>query len=200
MASREGKIKYIGLCGVSSNTLRRAYKITPVDVVQVEYSPFVLDIEQPKSTELLKTCRELNIGIVAYSPLGRGLLTGTHKSRDSLDGNDIRINQMPRFSADNIEANAKLVEQFKVFADKKGCSTSQLAIAWVLKQGDDVVPIPGTRKIKYLEENWASLKVHLTAEDEAEIRKFVENAEIKGDTESEASKMFAFVDTKEERA
>jgi aryl-alcohol dehydrogenase-like predicted oxidoreductase len=195
---REGKIKYIGLCGISSNTLRRACKIAHVDAIQVEYSPFVLDIEQSKSTELLKTCRELGIAVVSYSPLGRGLLTGSFKTANDLGEQDIRVKQMPRFSAENIEANGRIVDQFKTFADKKGCTTSQLAIAWLLKQGDDIIPIPGTRKIKNLEENWASLNVHLTNEDEAEIRKFTENAKIQGDSESAAGQMFAFVDTKQE--
>jgi aryl-alcohol dehydrogenase-like predicted oxidoreductase len=136
--------------------------------------------------------------VVAYSPLGRGLLTGSFKTASDLGEQDLRVNQMPRFSAENLEANAKVVEQFKVFADKHGCTTSQLSIAWLLKQGTDVIPIPGTRKISRLEENWASLNVHLTDEDEAEIRTFLENAKVHGEAEPAAGQMFAFVDTKEE--
>lgn len=104
----------------------------------------------------------------------------------------------PRFSEENLEANVKLVNQFKALADKKGCTTSQLAIAWILKQGDDIIPIPGTKKITYLEENWGSLDVHLTDGEQAEIRAFVENAELAGYRSIAAGKANAYADTKEE--
>lgn len=192
----EGKIKYIGLSEVSSATLRRAYKVAPVDVVQVEYSPFVLDIEGAAGTDLLATCRELGVAVVAYSPLGRGLLTGAfHTHQSVLTDGDARSTNFPRFFAENIEKNAKLVAQFAELASKKGCTMSQLAIAWLLKQGDDIIPIPGTKKIKYLEENWGALDVQLTDEDETEIRKFVETAEVAGGRYTEGSMTFTFGDT-----
>jgi aryl-alcohol dehydrogenase-like predicted oxidoreductase len=196
---REGKIKYIGLSGVSSNTLRRACKIAHVAAVQMEYSPFVLDIEGTTGTNLLDTCRELGVAVVCYSPLGRGLLTGAFTSRDSITGpSDLRATQFPRFSEENIEENAKIVNQFKILADQKGCTSSQLAIAWLLKQGENIIPIPGTKKITNMESNWASLDVHLTDADEGEVRNFVESAEILGSRETAAGTAFAYVDTKEE--
>lgn len=165
----------------------------------MEYSPFVLDIERASGTNLLETCRELGVAVVCYSPLGRGLLTGAFTTRESISGaGDLRATQFPRFSEENLEGNVKIFNQFKVFADKKGCTTSQLAIAWLLKQGDDIIPIPGTKKIKYLEENWEALDVHLTDDEEVEIRKFVESAELLGYRSVAVGKAFAFVDTKEE--
>lgn len=159
----------------------------------------MLDIERASGTNLLETCRELGVAVVCYSPLGRGLLTGAFTTKESISGaNDLRATHFPRFSEENLEANVKLVSQFKAFADKKGCTTSQLAIAWLLKQGDDIIPIPGTKKIKYLEENWGSLDIHLTDDEEAEIRKFVENVEMSGYRSMPAGMSFAFADTKEE--
>ena len=165
----------------------------------MEYSPFSLEIEQASGTNLLETCRELGVAVVCSSPLGRGLLTGSFSTRESVSGaNDLRAKNFPRFSEENLEANAQLVSQFKVLADKKGCTTSQLAIAWLLKQGDDIIPIPGTKKIKYLEENWSSLDVHLTDDEEAEVRKFIQNAEVLGYRSTPSSKGLEYVDTKEE--
>ena len=147
----------------------------------MEYSPFVLDVEGPASTDILATCRELGVTVVAYSPLGRGLLTATFAENAGVtDANDMRQVFFPRFMENNRDQNVKLVNQFKGMADKKGCSTSQLSIAWLLKQGDDIIPIPGTKKIKYLEDNWGALKVHLTDDEEAEIRHFAETAEVAG--------------------
>ena len=199
MSSREGKIKHIGLSAVSSATLRRALKIAPVIAVQVEYSPFVLDIEGPAGTDLLATCRELSVTVVAAMPLGRGLLTSTFANGEAVgDSKDMRPRVMPRFMEANRDKNVKLVGQFKALADKKGCTTSQLAIAWLLKQGDDVLPIPGTKKLKYLEENWGALDVHLTDEDEAEIRHFAETAEIAGHYMPPQFESYTFTNTKEE--
>jgi aryl-alcohol dehydrogenase-like predicted oxidoreductase len=184
---------------VSSATLRRAFKIAPVTAVQVEYSPFVLDIESPAGTDLLATCRELGVTVVAAMPLGRGLLTSTFARGEAVgDSKDNRPRVMPRFMDANRDKNVKLVSQFKALADKKGCTTSQLAIAWLLKQGDDILPIPGTKKLKYLEENWGALDVHLTDEDEAEIRQFVETAEIAGHYMPPQFENYTFRDTKEE--
>ena len=165
----------------------------------MEYSPFSLEIEQASGTNLLETCRELDVAVICSSPLGRGLLTGSFSTRESISGaNDLRTKNFPRFSEENLEANAQLVSQFKILADKKGYTTSQLAVAWLLKQGDDIIPIPGTKKIKYLEENWSSLDVHLTDDEEAEIRKFVANAEVLGYRSTPSSKGLEYVDTKEE--
>lgn len=183
---------------MSSATLRRACKIASVAAVQMEYSPFVLDIENASGTNLLQTCRELDVAVVCYSPLGRGLLTGAFTTKESISSEKDMRSQYPRFSEENLEANVKLVSQFKAFADKKGCSTSQLAIAWLLKQGDDIIPIPGTKKIKYLEDNWASLDVHLSDDEEAEIRKFVETVEIAGHRSVPSGRSIAFANTKEE--
>ncbi|KAH8664674.1 NADP-dependent oxidoreductase domain-containing protein, partial [Xylariales sp. PMI_506] len=177
----EGKIKYIGLSEVSSATLRRAYKVHPVDAVQIEYSPFVLDVESERGTDLLATCRELGVAVVAYSPLGRGLLTGAFSTKESLSAaGDLRTVNFPRFAPENLDANAKLVEQFVALAQKKGCTPAQLALAWLLKQGDDIIPIPGTKRIKYLEENWGALEVVLTDAEEQEVRQFVESASPSG--------------------
>jgi aryl-alcohol dehydrogenase-like predicted oxidoreductase len=197
--SSEGKIKYIGLSEVSSTTLRRAHRITPVDAVQIEYSLFVLDIEGPAGTDLLATCRELGVAIVAYAPLGRGLLTGAFGNKGRVTGSDdARLSTFPRFAPENIEANIKLVDRLKEFADRKRCTPSQLAIAWLLKQGADIIPIPGTKKIKYLEENWGALEVELTDGEVAEIRKFVETAEIAGGRYFEGAMAQTFSDTREE--
>jgi aryl-alcohol dehydrogenase-like predicted oxidoreductase len=159
----------------------------------------VLDIEGPAGTDLLATCRELGVTVVAAMPLGRGMLTSTFASGEPVgDSKDKRPLVMPRFMEANRDKNIKLVGQFKALADKKGCTTSQLAIAWLLKQGDDVIPIPGTKKLKYLEENWGALDVHLTDEDEAEIRHFVETAEIAGHYMPPQFESYTFTDTKEE--
>ena len=196
---REGKIKHIGLSEVSSDSLRRACKIAPVAVVQVEYSPFSLDIEGATGTHILKTCRELGVGVVCYSPLGRGLLTGAFSTKESISGqNDIRGTQFPRFSDENIEANARLVSQFKALADKRACTTSQLALAWLLKQGTDIIPIPGTKRVDTLKENWSALSINLTDEEEAAIRRFVDSAQVQGYRSSVAGKGFAFGNTREE--
>ena len=158
----------------------------------------MLDIEQESGTHLLQTCRELGVALVCYSPLGRGLLTGELTTRESVTGaNDLRATYFPRFSEENLPANVKLVSQFKHIADKKGCTSSQLAIAWILKQGDDLIPIPGTKKMKYLEDNWGALNIHLTDEEEAEIRQFVESAEVSGYRSTLSGKSSTFADTKE---
>ncbi|GAE00136.1 aldo-keto reductase, putative [Paecilomyces variotii No. 5] len=195
----EGKIKHIGLCEVNSNTLRRACKVAHVAAVQVEYSPFLLDVETEASGNLLQTCRELGVAIVCSSPLGRGMLTGAFMTKESLSGEgDMRVQMFPRFQEENFDTNTKLVAQFKTFADKKGCTPSQLALAWLLKQGDNVIPIPGTKKIKYLEQNWDALKVQLSDGEEAEIRRFLESADVKGYKSPEEAKQIDRLDTKED--
>lgn len=132
-------------------------------------------------------------------PLGRGLLTSTFASGKNVgDDKDRRPTVFPRFMEANRDTNVKLMGQFKNLADKKGCTISQLAIAWLLKQGDDIIPIPGTKKLKYLEENWGAIDVLLTEDDEAEIRRFVESAEVAGGCMPPAFEHYAFRDTKEE--
>jgi aryl-alcohol dehydrogenase-like predicted oxidoreductase len=176
---QKGKIRYIGLSECSSDTIRRAYKIHPISAVQIEYSPFSLDIEKPE-IGVLKTCQELGIAIVCYSPLGRGLLTGQIKSPDDFEQGDFR-RMLPRFSKENFPKNLQLVETFKKIADKKNCTIGQLTLAWILAQGEQFFVIPGTTKIKNLEENASAVNVKLTNEDIAQIRRACENADISGD-------------------
>ncbi|KAJ4269666.1 hypothetical protein NW762_001334 [Fusarium torreyae] len=196
----EGKIKHIGLSAVSSATLRRAVKIAPVAAVQISYSPFELECEGEEGTHILATCRELGVAVVAAMPLGRGLLTANFVDGTAISEqvNDIRAQHLPRFMGENREKNIQLVRQFKGLADKKGITTSQLALAWLLKQGDDVIPIPGTKRIKYFEENWAALDIKLSDEEEAEVRGFVEKADVAGLALPPAMKGWLFRDTKEE--
>jgi aryl-alcohol dehydrogenase-like predicted oxidoreductase len=156
----EGKIRHIGLSEASAKTLRRAVKVHPITALQTEYSLWTRDPE----AEILPTCRELGIGFVAYSPLGRGFLTGRFQRFEDLPEDDYR-RFSPRFQGENFQKNLDLVERVKDIAEDKGCTPSQLALAWVLSQGDDIVPIPGTKHRKYLEENVGALKVELTSED-----------------------------------
>jgi aryl-alcohol dehydrogenase-like predicted oxidoreductase len=184
---------------VTSTTLRRACKIAPVAAVQTEYSPFVLEVEGTLGSDMLATCRELGVALVPYAPLGRGLLTTTFiKDELVTDKNDVRQVYFPRFQNANRDTNVKLVNKFKSFADKKGCTTSQLALAWLLKQGDNIIPIPGTKKIKYLEENWGTLGFQLTDDEEREIRQFAETAEIAGGRLPPQYEKNILVDTREE--
>ena len=189
----QGKIKYIGLSECSSESLRRAHKIHPISAVQIEYSPWTMDIEDPQIA-LLKTCRELGVAVVAYSPLGRGFLTGQYKSPADFEEGDFRKSN-PRFSAENFPKNLQLVDQIKSLADKKGCTSGQLTLAWLMAQGEDIIPIPGTKKIKYLEENLGALKVKVTKEDDAFIRKAIGNADVHGSRYVEGMMQFCFADT-----
>jgi aryl-alcohol dehydrogenase-like predicted oxidoreductase len=196
---REGKIKHIGLSMVSSATLRRAIKIAPVVAVQTEYSVVSRAIESSPGTDLLATCRELGVAVVCATPLGRGLLTSTFSQGDEVgDEKDQRVRVMPRFLPANREHNVKAVSTFKELANKKGCSVSQLALAWLLNQGDDIIPIPGTKQLKYLEQNWGSLGISLTNEEEAEIRHFGDTVELAGGSLPEQFKGYVFRDTREE--
>jgi aryl-alcohol dehydrogenase-like predicted oxidoreductase len=156
----EGKIRHIGLSEASAETLRRAAAVHPITALQTEYSLWTRDIED----EILPTARELGIGIVAYSPLGRGFLSGRFSSPDELAENDFRRHG-PRFTGDNLDANKVLAAKVKELADDKGCAPGQLALAWVLAQGDDIVPIPGTKRRSYLEENLGAVDVELTQAD-----------------------------------
>jgi len=155
---KEGKIRYIGLSEASPQTLRRAAKVHPIAALQTEYSLWTRDPE----AEILATCRELGIGFVAYSPLGRGFLTGQFKKFDDLPADDYRRNS-PRFQGENFQKNLDLLRSVEEIAQEKGCTASQLALAWVLAQGNDIVPIPGTKRRKYLEENVAAAAIKLSA-------------------------------------
>ncbi|KAI9783702.1 MAG: hypothetical protein M1839_003550 [Geoglossum umbratile] len=176
---KEGKIKYLGLSEVSSETLRRACAVHHISALQVEFSPFALDIKSPQ-IGILDTCRELGVAVIAYSPLGRGFITGQYRSRDDFEKGDFRLD-VPRYSPENFPKNLQLVDQFGALAKEKGCTPGQLCLAWLLSQGKDIIPIPGTKKIKYLEENLAALKVELTDEENAEISRAVEAVEVHGE-------------------
>ena len=155
-----GKVRYLGLSEASPETVRRAHEVHPISALQTEYSLWSRDPEDA----LLPTVRELGIGYVAYSPLGRGFLSGEIRSLDDLEENDFR-RRSPRFQGENFERNLELVDRVAEIAELKGVSASQLALAWVLHQGEDVVPIPGTKRRAYLEENVAASDVELSAED-----------------------------------
>src|SRR3954453_19132266 len=155
-----GKVRHIGLSEAAPETIRRAHAVHPIAVVQTEYSLWTRDLEE----EILPTLRELGIGLVAYSPLGRGFLSGRFKSPEDLDDDDFRRDG-PRFTGENLESNLELAAKVEELAKDKGCTPAQLALAWVLAQGDDVVPIPGTKRREYLEQNAAAVDVELTEED-----------------------------------
>ncbi|MDQ3797340.1 MAG: aldo/keto reductase [Pseudomonadota bacterium] len=155
-----GKVRYIGLSEAGPDTLRRAHGVHPISALQTEYSLWSRDPED----EILDVCRELGIGFVAYSPLSRGFLTGQIQHFEDLPEGDYR-RQSPRFQGDNFQRNLNLVSRVEEMAKEKGCTPSQLALAWVLAQGPDIVPIPGTKRRKYLEQNVAALDVHLSDAD-----------------------------------
>jgi len=157
---KEGKVKYIGLSEASAQTIRRAYQVHPITAIQMEYSLWTRDAED----EILPLCKELGIGFVAYSPLGRGFLTGRFKTIDDLPADDYRRNT-PRFQGENFQKNLNLVSLVEQLAAKKGCKPSQLALAWVMTQSENIVPIPGTKRRTYLEENVAATSVQLTQDD-----------------------------------
>jgi aryl-alcohol dehydrogenase-like predicted oxidoreductase len=161
---REGKVRHLGLSEASPETLRRANAVHQITALQTEYSLWTRDPED----EVLPTCRELGIGFVAYSPLGRGFLTGAIRSIDDFDEDDFRRDQ-PRFQGENFQRNLHLVDRINELAGEKQVTPAQLALAWVLAQGEDIVPIPGTRRIERLEENVGALDVALTGDDLREI-------------------------------
>jgi aryl-alcohol dehydrogenase-like predicted oxidoreductase len=160
----QGKVRHIGLSEAAPDTIRAAHAVHPIAAVQTEYSLFTRDLEDG----VLPTLRELGIGLVAYSPLGRGYLSGRFASPDELDADDWRLTQ-PRFQGENFERNVALAAKVQDLADEKGVTPAQLALAWVLAQGDDVVPIPGTKRRTYLEQNAAAVEVELSDEDLARI-------------------------------
>ncbi|KAJ7916084.1 NADP-dependent oxidoreductase domain-containing protein [Mycena leptocephala] len=192
---KEGKVKHLGLSEVSSSTLRRAHAVHPIAAVQVEYSPFTLDIEDPK-INLLNTARELGVKIVAYSPLGRGLLTGQYKSTGDFEDTDFR-KYIARHNATNFPNILKLADGLKALGAKYGGATGgQIALAWLLALGDDIIPIPGTKKIKYLEENIAAGALTLSAGDVQAVRDVANKADAAhGDRYPEVMMAQMFVET-----
>ncbi|KAJ2821197.1 hypothetical protein FBU31_004983 [Coemansia sp. 'formosensis'] len=174
---KEGKVRYIGLSECSAEDLRRAYKVHPIAAVQVEYSPWTTHIE---TDGLLDACRELGVTVVAYSPLGRGFMTGQIRSIDDLDENDWR-RTTPRFKPEHFANNLKLVDAFEDLAKTRGCKAGQVALAWLLAQEKNLIVIPGTKRIKYLDENLGAAQITLTEEENATLRGFVNAANIQGD-------------------
>ncbi|XP_047074381.1 probable aldo-keto reductase 3 [Lolium rigidum] len=173
---QEGKIKYIGLSEASASTIRRAHAVHPITAVQLEWSLWSRDVEK----DVIPTCRELGIGIVAYSPLGRGFLSKGPKLVETLPEGDFR-KSLPRFQPENMEKNAAIFERVSAMAATKGCTASQLALAWVHHQGSDVCPIPGTTRVENFSQNVAALSVKLTPEEMAELESFASVDAVQGD-------------------
>jgi aryl-alcohol dehydrogenase-like predicted oxidoreductase len=155
-----GKVRFLGLSEASGATIRRAHAVHTISALQSEYSLWSRDVED----EILATCRELNIGFVPWSPLGRGFLTGDIKTFEDLEANDWR-RMSPRFQGENFQRNLALVNQVRALASQKNCTPAQLAIAWLLQQGEDLVPIPGTKRVSYLLENLGALEIELTVDE-----------------------------------
>jgi aryl-alcohol dehydrogenase-like predicted oxidoreductase len=177
---RQGKVRHLGLSEAAAATVRRAVAVHSIAALQTEYSLWSRDIED----EHLPVCRELGVGLVAYSPLGRGFLTGKIQTLDDLDANDWRRTN-PRFQGENFERNLTLAERIREIAAAKGCTPAQLALAWVLAQGRDVVPIPGTRSVERLEENAGASRVALSADDLMEIEEALPRSLVAGQRYSE---------------
>ncbi|PSN68885.1 Aldo/keto reductase [Corynespora cassiicola Philippines] len=191
----EGKIKYLGLSECSAASLRRAHAVHPISAVQMEYSPFALEIESSQ-TEFLRTCRELGVAVTCYSPLGKGMLTGAMRSPDDLPEKDLR-HMIPRWSQENFPKNLVLVDRFGAIAKEKGVTAAQLALAWLLAQGNDIFPTPGTDKEHRLRENIGAKDVVLSMEEEGEIRGLAEGAELAGEKYPEVFQKMLYADTPE---
>jgi aryl-alcohol dehydrogenase-like predicted oxidoreductase len=183
-----GKVRHLGLSEASPGTIRRAHAVHPITALQTEYSLFTRDLED----EILPVLRELGIGLVPYSPLGRGLLTGAITATDDLESTDSRRSPyFPRFSGDALEANLALVAAIRELAEAKGATPGQLALAWVLAQGEDVVPIPGTKRVKYLEENVGAASVQLTGDDLSALERAVPRDAVSGERYGDMSSIDA---------
>ena len=173
-----GKVRHLGLSEASAANIRKAHATHPITALQTEYSLFTRDLED----EILPVIRDLGIGLVPYSPLGRGILTGAITDSATLDDNDSRrTGYFPRFTGENLDANLALVAKVRELAEQKGCTPGQLALAWVLAQGDDVAPIPGTKRVKYLEENAAAVDVELSDVDLKALEDAVPRGAVAGD-------------------
>jgi aryl-alcohol dehydrogenase-like predicted oxidoreductase len=177
----EGKVRYIGLSEASASSIRRAHAVHPVSALQTEYSVMTRDVEG----EILATTRELGISLVAYSPLGRGLITNTLDVQSLGDGDFRRT--LPRFTGENLEKNEAVTRAFAAMAEERGCTSSQLALAWVLGKGEDIIPIPGTKRRKYLEENAKAVDIGLTPEDLSAIDGLFDGGAVGGERYLEAS-------------
>lgn len=173
---KAGKVKHLGLSEAGAATIQRASKVHPIAAVQSEYSLWSRDVEQ----EIIPACRDLGIAFIPYSPLGRGFLTGKIKDIETLAEND-RRRAFPRFQGENLRKNIELVERVEKMAAKKGCKPSQLALAWVLAQGPDMIPIPGTKRVQYLEENIAALDVNISAAEASQLSSELAPDAIAGD-------------------
>ncbi len=173
---KEGKIRFIGLSEVTPETIRRAAKIHPITAVQTEYSLWQRDPE----AKILPTCRELGVGFVPYSPLGRGFLAGSILDPNKLPLNDFR-RVLPRYQGDNFIENKKLLDQLKDLAEQKHCTVAQLSLAWLLAQGNDIIPIPGSKRINYLEENIRATQINLAQEDINSLNLIFSNGSVKGE-------------------
>lgn len=180
--SREGKIRHLGLSECSPETLRRAVAIHPISAMEMEYSLFCLDIE---SNSVLQTCRELGISITAYSPIGRGVLSGTFRSQSDIPENDLR-RFLPKYSEANFPKIMKLVKRLEGMGREKGATAAQIALAWLLAQGGDIVPIPGTKSVERMEENVQAATVVLSEEEVKELRTLAENMDLQGTRYPEA--------------
>ncbi|THU95956.1 Aldo/keto reductase [Dendrothele bispora CBS 962.96] len=176
---KEGKVKYLGLSECTANGLRRAHAVHPISALQIEYSPFVLDIEDPK-VALLQTARELGVTIVAYSPLARGMITGQIRSPDDFAPADFR-RIIPKYQAANFPKILSVIDNIALIGKKHNATAGQTTLAWILAQGEDFVIIPGTKKIKYHNENMGAASVKLSPEEIAQIRKIAEESEVPGD-------------------
>jgi aryl-alcohol dehydrogenase-like predicted oxidoreductase len=182
-----GKVRHLGLSEASAETIRKAAATAPITALQSEYSLFTRDIEDA----ILPTVRELGIGLVPYSPLGRGILTGRLSAQSLQEGDSRRAGRFPRFQGEALDANLALVAQVEKIAEAKGCTPGQLALAWVLAQGDDVAPIPGTKRVTYLEENVAAAAVTLDEGDLADLARAVPRDAVVGDRYADMSSVNA---------
>ncbi|QUJ66796.1 aldo/keto reductase [Photobacterium sp. GJ3] len=172
----QGKIAHIGLCEVSAETLRRAHAVHPITAVQTEYSLWSREVEK----DVLPTCRELGIGFVPYSPLGRGFLSGLFQTQAELASGDARMN-LPRFTSDALKANLPIAQAVSEMAKVKGCTPAQICLSWLLSKGDDIVPIPGTKRVSFLEENVQSVDMKLTDYEQTVLETAVERFKVVGD-------------------
>ena len=173
---KEGKVARIGLCEVSAETLRRAHAVHPVTAVQTEYSLWSRHVE----AAILPTCRELGVGFVPYSPLGRGFLTGRFQSSEEIVDGDFRA-MLPRFAEDAIYQNRRIADVVAAMAAEKDCTSAQLSLAWLLAKGNDIVPIPGTKRRRYLEENAGAASITLTADETSRLETAVEQLPVIGE-------------------
>jgi aryl-alcohol dehydrogenase-like predicted oxidoreductase len=180
---KAGKVRYLGLSEASPATIRRAHQVHPITALQTEYSLWERHVE----AEILPTVRELGIGFVPYSPLGRGFLTGAIQRPSDLGSADSRAQRMPRFQGEAFDKNQRLVERVRAIAERRGVKPGQLALAWVLAKGEDLVPIPGTKRRTYLEENVAAAEIHLTPDEVAELEAAVPQDEVAGGRYAEAN-------------